>query len=309
MSFDADPVPRGALAATSKGRSTARRAGQASSLRAHRAVPASVRQVPAALLAVLLVLYVAVPFVWMVVTSLKPAGEVLSPRPQWIPHPVAWINYVVAWRSAPFGRYFLNSFFISACETVFDLTLGAMAAYALARMEFYGKRLVFLVLLATWMVPGEVMLIPNYLTISRLHWVNTYAGLMVPWLVSVFTILLMTQYFRALPRELFEAAETDGCSPVRTLFQVVLPASKPVWVTAGLIKFIGTWNAFLWVVVVANQSSLFTLPVGLFNFSGDAGTQYHLLMAAATFSMAPLLVLFVFGQRYIVEGIARTGLK
>lgn len=268
-----------------------------------------VRKIPTYFLLILLVLFVAVPFLWMLITSLKPEGEVLTLVPQWIPHPLEFSNYVTAWKSAPFRQFYINSFIISIFETVFDLTFGAMAAYAFARIDFYGKKIIFIILLATMMIPGEVMLVPNFITVTKLHWVSTYQGLIVPWLVSVFTIFLMRQFFLGLPTELFESGELDGCSQLRILFRIIFPVSKPIWITAGLIKFIGAWNSFLWVLIVSMTSDKDTLPVGLLNFSSGAGTVYNQLMAAATFSVLPLVVLFLIGQRYFIQGIARSGLR
>lgn len=256
-----------------------------------------------------LCLMTVIPFLWMLSTSVKPEAEVLSTIPHWMPSHFQFQNYRAAFDSSPFVQYFFNSVAIAGLETVVDLPVGAMAAFAFARLEFFGKRGLFLVFLATMMVPGEVLLIPNYITISGFGWINTYQGLIVPWLVSVFTIFLMRQYFMSLPQELFDAADMDGCGPMRTLFRIVLPVTKPIWVTTGLIKFVGAWNSFLWVLIVANSPKLDTLPVGLINFSSDAGTVYNQLMAAATFTVLPLLLLFVAGQRYFVEGIARSGIK
>ncbi|GMA64391.1 carbohydrate ABC transporter permease [Alicyclobacillus fastidiosus] len=258
---------------------------------------------------VVLVLFVIGPFVWMLSSSVKPEGEVLTKVPHLFPSHFDFRNYLDAWRSAPFGQYFFNSFLVSALETGFDLTFGAMAAYVFARMEFVGKRVIFLTLLATMMVPGEVLLIPNYITLTQLNWINTYQGLIVPWMVSVFTIFLMRQFFLTLPQEIFDAADLDGSGPMRTLFGMVMPLSKPVWITAAIIKFVGSWNAFLWVLIVANSPSYYTLPVGLVNFSSNVGTVYNQLMAAATFSVIPLVVVFLIGQRYFIEGVARAGIK
>ncbi|MCY0897006.1 MAG: carbohydrate ABC transporter permease [Alicyclobacillaceae bacterium] len=261
------------------------------------------------ILLLVLVAFVLGPFVWMLSSSLKPGGEVLSAVPRLLPSHWDFSNYVKAWTSAPFARYFVNSFFISAVQTAFDLTFGAMAAYAFARIDFVGRNTLFLILLATLMVPGEMLLIPNYITITQLRWINSYQGLIVPWLVSVFTIFLMRQFFLQIPKELVEAAELDGMGPFRTLFRIVMPLSKPVWITAGLIKFVGSWNSFLWVIIVSNSQKLDTLPVGLLNFTSNVGTVYNQLMAAATFSVVPLIILFLFGQRYFIEGVARSGLK
>lgn len=203
-------------------------------------------------LLIILALFVLGPFIWMLSTSVKPEGDVLSKIPHLLPSHWQFSNYGKAWKSAPFGRYFVNSILIAGVETIFDLTLGAMAAYAFARMEFFGKRVLFVILLATMMVPGEVLLIPNYITISNLGWISTYQGLIVPWLISIFTVFLMRQFFMSLPREIFEAAEIDGCSPLRILFRIIMPLSIPIWITSALIKFVGAWNSFLWVLIIAN---------------------------------------------------------
>lgn len=261
------------------------------------------------ILLILLAAFSLGPFLWMLSTSVKPDGDVMATVPHLFPSSWQFHNYSDAWQASPFGQYFWNSFLISALTTVFDLTFGAMAAFAFARMEFFGKRVLFLLLLATLMVPGEVMLIPNYITIANLHWMDTYQALIVPFMVSVFSIFLMRQFFLGLPREVFEAAEIDGCSPVRTLFQIIMPISKPIWITAGLIKFVGSWNSFLWVMIVTNSPDKYTLPVGLISFSSDVGTVYNQLMAASTFCVIPLVILFLFGQRYFIEGIARSGIK
>jgi multiple sugar transport system permease protein len=176
-------------------------------------------------------------------------------------------------------------------------------------MSFPGKNLIFGLFLSTMMIPGEVLLVPNFITISRFGWIDTYYALIIPWIVSVFAIFLLRQHFLTLPRELQDAAKIDGCSHWRFLWTVVVPLSKPAIVTSALLKFVGSWNAFLWVLIVTNKDKFRTLPVGLQTFSTDVGTVYNMLMAAATFSILPIIVLFLFTQRYFVQGIARTGLK
>ncbi|MGB9790074.1 MAG: ABC transporter permease subunit [Thermotoga caldifontis] len=218
-------------------------------------------------------------------------------------------NYVAAWKSAPFGIYYVNTVFVSTVTTIAEVVLCAMAAYAFALMNFPGKNLIFGLFLSTMMIPGEVLLVPNFITISKLGWIDTYYALIIPWIVSVFAIFLLRQHFLTLPRELQDAAKIDGCSHWRFLWTVVVPLSKPAIVTSALLKFVGSWNAFLWVLIVTNKDRFRTLPVGLQTFSTDVGTVYNMLMAAATFSILPILILFLFTQRYFVQGIARTGLK
>ncbi|MEJ5229241.1 MAG: ABC transporter permease subunit [Pseudothermotoga sp.] len=218
-------------------------------------------------------------------------------------------NYVMSWKSAPFGIYYLNTAFVSMVTTILEVILAAMAAYAFAMMNFPGKNFIFGLFLATMMIPGEVLLVPNFITISKLGWIDTYYALIIPWIVSVFAIFLMRQHFLTLPLELKDAAWIDGCSHFRFLWTIVAPLSKPVIITSALLKFVGSWNAFLWVLIVTNKDKYRTLPVGLQTFSTDVGTVYNQLMAAATFSILPIVILFLFTQKYFIRGVARTGLK
>lgn len=218
-------------------------------------------------------------------------------------------NYVLAWRAAPFGRYYANTVFISVTTTILELIVSAMAAYAFSWMNFPGKGILFSAFLATMMVPGEMLLVPNFITVTKFGWIDTYYALIVPWIVSVFSIFLMRQHFMSLPQELFDAARIDGSSHWRFLWQIVVPLSKPVVITTALLKFVGSWNAFLWVLIVTNSPKYRTLTVGLQTFSSEFGTLYNMLMAAATFSILPVVVIFLFTQKYFVRGIARTGLK
>ncbi|MGC9771121.1 carbohydrate ABC transporter membrane protein 2, CUT1 family [Fervidobacterium changbaicum] len=218
-------------------------------------------------------------------------------------------NYVNAWNAAPFGRYYFNTVFIAAVTTILEIVVSAMAAYAFSWMNFPGKGIIFSIFLATMMVPGEVLLVPNFITITKFGWIDTYYALIVPWIVSVFSIFLMRQHFMSIPSELFDAAKIDGSSHWRFLWQIVVPLSKPVIITSALLKFVGSWNAFLWVLIVTNSPKYRTLTVGLQAFSSEVGTLYNMLMAAATFSILPVVIIFLFAQKYFVRGIARTGLK
>ncbi|HCF37934.1 MAG TPA: carbohydrate ABC transporter permease [Thermosipho africanus] len=218
-------------------------------------------------------------------------------------------NYVDAWKAAPFGQYYINTVFVATATTVLEVILASMAAYAFSWMNFPGKNALFGLFLATMMVPGEVLLVPNFITISKFGWIDTYYSLIIPWIVSVFAVFLMRQHFLSIPKELFDASKIDGCSHWRFLWQIVVPLSKPVIITGALLKFVGSWNSFLWVLIVTNSDKYRTLPVGLQNFSSDVGTLYNQLMAAATFSVLPVIILFLFTQKYFIKGIARTGLK
>lgn len=252
---------------------------------------------------------VLLPYYLMVVTSVKPIREVFSDPFIWIPSRLAWENYVDAWGHAPFGRYFLNSTFISVTETLGVLLTSVLAGYAFARMRFYAREFLFVLFLGTLMVPGEVLLVPNYITISRLGWLDTYYALIIPFLASIFGIFFMRQAFATIPQELQDAATVDGASHWTFLWRVVVPLSKPALITVALLTFLGSWNALTWPLIVTNTPEMRPITVGLLSFSGEWGTQPRLLMAAATFSVLPVLVLFFILQRYFIQGIARAGMK
>lgn len=218
-------------------------------------------------------------------------------------------SYVQAWNAAPFARYYVNTIFVAVVTTFLNIVFGVMAAFAFSKLHFVGRNFFFMLFIATMMIPGEVLLVPNFITIVHFGWLNTYYALIIPWAVSAFTIFLIRQNFMGVPDELLDAAKIDGASRWRFLWTVMVPLSKPVIITGALLNFVGSWNAFLWVLIVTNEPSMRTLPVGLQNFSSNAGTIYNQLMAASTFTMLPIVILFLFAQRYFIEGIARTGIK
>ena len=218
-------------------------------------------------------------------------------------------NYVDAWHAAPFARYYFNTVFVATVTTLLNIIVGVMAAFAFSKLRFWGRDFLFMLFLATMMIPGEVLLVPNFITIVKFGWFNTYYALIIPWVASAFVIFLMRQNFMTIPDELFDAAKIDGASKWRFLWTILVPLSRPVIITGALLNFVGSWNAFLWVLIVTNTPSMRTLPVGLQNFSSNAGTMYNQLMAASTFSMLPIVILFLFAQKYFIRGIARSGLK
>jgi len=237
-------------------------------------------------------------------------GEVISVAPgEVIRKRFLWENFKKAWQAAPFARYFFNSILVSSLVTIGQVLTSALAAYAFARMKFPFKEPLFLLLLATMMIPSQVILIPNYAIISWLGWVNTYAALVVPFLGAVFGIYFMRQHFETLPQDLFDAASIDGCGRLRTLFQIVLPISGPVILTVSLFTFIMIWNSLLWPLVMTNTPEMRPLQVGLAVFNQESGTDWELLMSASTFSILPLLIIFFVAQKHFVEGITRSGMK
>ena len=249
------------------------------------------------------------PFFWMVTTSLKTETEALLMPPRWFPAAPQWQNYARAWNAAPFGRYFFNSFFMAITTTVGEVITTILAAYAFAKMKFFGKNVLFAILLGTLMIPGQMLLLPNYVTIARFGWLDSYEALIIPWLVSVFGIFLLRQFFRGIPDELRDAARIDGCSRLRFLFRIMVPLSKPAIFTVALFKFLGSWNSFTWVLIMTNSANMRTVPVGLQVFSGEIGTAYEQLMAASVLAIIPILVLFFFTQKQFIQGVARTGIK
>jgi len=249
------------------------------------------------------------PFYWMVSTSFKSLEEASQfPPTLWPSH---WLpqNYVEAWNNAPFGRYLVNTLFVAVAQTISVIITGALAAYAFARMEFPGKNAIFLAFLGTMMIPLEVILVPNFIILKQLGWYNSYFALIVPWSANVFSIFLLRQFFLSIPRELYDAAEMDGCSRFGFLWRIALPMSKPALVTVSLLVFLGAWNSLLWPLIVTGSEDMRVLQVGLSAFQSDARVQYHLWMAAATFTLLPVVGLYLFAQRYFIESVAGSGVK
>lgn len=256
----------------------------------------------------------ALPFYWMVMTSFKDQFEAMEYPPRWLPRHFLWSNFVEAWQKpgpefGGFTRYYWVSIWTGIASTVGTLVTSVLAAYAFARMKFPGKGLFFYLVLATLMVPGQVLIIPNYIILAKLGWLDTYKALIVPWLASVFSIFLMRQFFMTVPDDLWDASQIDGAGRWRFLWRVMIPLSKPVLITSGLFAFIGMWNSLLWPLVVTSKAEMRTLMVGLQVFTNEASSEFNLLMAASTFCVLPVVIVFFFLQRFFIEGIARSGLK
>jgi multiple sugar transport system permease protein len=252
---------------------------------------------------------VGFPFFWMVISSLKPLEDVVKFPPTIIPTRWMFSNYIEAWKSAPFARYFINTLLVASLVTIGVLLTSSLAAYAFALMEFKGKSFIFSLFLATMMVPYEVTLIPNFVLIRKLGWYNTYAALIIPWSCNAFSVFLLRQFFMNIPKDLFDAARIDGCGELGMLWRVAIPLSTPAILTVSLFSFLGSWNALLWPLVVTSSEDMRVLQVGLAVFLREEGTQYHLLMAAASFTIAPIVVLYFILQRRFIEGIVLSGLK
>jgi multiple sugar transport system permease protein len=260
-------------------------------------------------LTLLLALTMLAPFLWMVSTSLMGELEVFQVPPRLLPADPHWENYVGALTARPFGRYFLNSLIFALVVVTGQLATAATAGYAFARLEFKGRDRLFLLVLSTMMVPTVVVLIPRFLMIDALGWVDTYTGLAGTELVSVWGIFLLRQYFRTVPRELEDAARMDGAGPWRIFWSVSLPLAKPALATLGLFAFIEAWKSLLWPLIATRSMAMRTVEVGIASFHGVFVTNWPYQMAAAVTAVVPVLVLFVFTQRYFVRGIQMTGFK
>lgn len=254
-------------------------------------------------------LMMILPFYWMLVTSLKSPGEVAQIPPDWLPKDWLFSNYAKALDTAPFAQYFVNSLIVTVSSTVGELFTSILAAYAFAKIKFWGKDVLFILLLGTMMVPGELMTIPNFVTLSKFHLINTYGALIIPWLASVFSVFTLKQSFEAIPDALYYAAKVDGTSDWRFLWEIMVPLSKSSIIAVMILKVIGSWNSFMWPLIVTNDRSLRTLPVGLQAFTTEAGTNFELLMAASTIVIVPMVVIYLLLQKYIVQGISRAGIK
>ncbi len=248
------------------------------------------------------------PFVWMLSTSLKTPAAVFVYPPQWLPDPLVWSNYADVVRIMPFFRYFLNTTFVAGSVTLLQLVVSSLAAFAFARLRFPGRDRLFLAYLATLMVPGQVTLIPNFLIVKYLGWIDTYQALIIPQVFSAFGTFLLRQFFLTIPRELEDAARIDGASAFGFFRKILLPLSGPALATLGVFTFTAQWNNFLWPLIVINDADMRTLTVGLRALVGQFTVQYQLLMAGTVISLVPMVVVFLLAQRAFVRGIALTGL-
>jgi multiple sugar transport system permease protein len=251
-----------------------------------------------------------VPFLWMLMTSVKPEAEVRSVPPTWWPETFTLDNYEALFTRLDFPTYFLNSVIVAVAVTVGNVLFGTMLGYALAKLSFPGKRLVFGLVLLTLMIPGVVTFVPLFVLTTNLGLTNTLPGMFLPFLAAPFGVFLMRQFIQGLPDELIQAARVDGAGELRIFFSVIMPLCGPAMATLGILSFLGSWNNFLWPLVVAQTEDKYTLPVALALYSvGQNATQYGLLLAGAVVVVIPVVAVFLALQRYILQGIAMTGIK
>ena len=250
------------------------------------------------------------PFIWMVLGSIKTTGELRQVPPTWLPQNPTLSNYTDLLDRLNFARFFLNSTIVAAAVTVGNVIFCSMLGYALAKLQFPGKRILFAVVLGTLMVPAIVTFMPLFVLVANLNLVNTHAGLILPFLVGAFGVFLMRQFIGGIPDELLDAARVDGAGEHYIFWRIVMPLCGPAIATLSILTFLGSWNSFLWPLVVANTEDMYTLPVAIALFAtGQQETNVALLMAGSVVVIVPVLIVFILLQRYFTQGIAMTGIK
>ncbi|HEY3109060.1 MAG TPA: carbohydrate ABC transporter permease [Chloroflexota bacterium] len=249
------------------------------------------------------------PFIWMILSSFKTQFDILTYPPTFLPREWHPENYITAWNTAPFGRFYTNSLIVAVTTTLSALLFGTMAGFGFSKHRFWGDRFFFVCILTNMMIPIHVALIPRLYIAKELGWVDSLLGLIMPELVTTFGAFLMTQFMQSIPDELIDAARIDGAGEVRIYWQIMLPLVRPALAALAIFRFMWSWNDFLWPVIVINSTGNKTLPIALAFFEEDHRTNYNLLMAAATFIVLPVMLIFFAMQKQFVAGITMTGLK
>ncbi len=258
---------------------------------------------------ILLAVLSLLPFYWMITTSFKTPAESIAVPPTWVPKEVTIAGYKTVITKINFPRYMYISFITSVLTILGSLLTALLAAYAFSWIQFKGRDAIFMGFLSLMMVPMPVYIIPLFLVVQRLGWLDTIQVMVVPWTVSIFSIFLLRQNMRSIPKDLYDAAVIDGCSRLRFLFQVIVPLIKPAITTIVIFEFISNWNTFMWPLMVINKDKLRPIQVGLAYFAQGETTNYPALMAASTLAILPLVILFFIAQKQIIESYSRSGLK
>lgn len=258
----------------------------------------------------LFVALIGLPVYWMIIGSFKPTTEIYRIPPTWVPAQPTVTNFIRAWNSAPFGRYYLNTIVTTFFGSSFEIFFAVTSAYAFTFLRFPKKEWLFLFLLAALMVPGQVTILPNYLTVARLKWINTYQGIIVPGASVAYGTFLLRQYYRTLPMDILDAAKVDGASHLRMLWSIVTPLALPAIISFGLLSVVAKWNDFLWPLIVTNTKEMRVLPIGIRGLILEEGSiDWGVVMAGTLFVVLPVLLVFLYAQRYIVDGIAAGAVK
>ncbi|MBN1863574.1 MAG: carbohydrate ABC transporter permease [Victivallales bacterium] len=261
------------------------------------------------LVLIFVALFSLAPLLWMLSTSLKTDAEILSPSMSWIPNTLKWDNFAQVFERTNFNLNYWNSVFVAIVVTSGQVATSAMAGYAFSRLNWPGRDKVFIAYLATLMIPVTVTMLPNFIILRQLRWLDTYYALTIPAMFTAYGTFLCRQFMMGLPRDLEEAAMIDGCSHVQIFFNVIIPMSTPVLATLSILTFMGTWRNFAWPLVVTYSEDLRVLPIALYSFQGEYKIEYNLLMAASLMMILPSLVLFIFGQKFFVQGIRLGAVK
>ena len=259
----------------------------------------------------IMALIVVFPFYWMIISSLKTTVEYRLPIPTLFPNDIIWKNYIDAFTQADLGKLFFNTVYVGIVSTILSLVITVLSAFAFARLEFKGKNLLFTLLLATMMIPGELFTITNYVTVTKFGWIDTYTVLIVPFLVSVFYIYLLKQNFMQIPNELYLAAKVDGTKDIKYLWKVMIPLSLPNLISITILKMMGAWNSYIWPRLVTTKAHhLITNGLRGASYLDEAGqTNFPVQMAAVTVVSIPLFLVFIFLRKYIMKGVSRSGIK
>ncbi len=260
---------------------------------------------------ILMAIIVLFPFYWMIISSLKSLTEYRLNVPTLWPRQIMWNNYSKAFITGNLGRLFMNTAYVGIMSTILSLVITVLSAFAFARLEFKGKNLLFAALMATMMIPGELFTITNYQTVSNLGWLGDFKALIIPFLVSVYYIYLLRQNFMQIPNELYLAAKVDGTSDLKYLWKVMIPLAMPTLISITILKMMGSWNAYVWPRLVANDEAHRLITNGLRNAFNDTSgqTDYPVQMAAVALVSFPLFLVFVFLRKYIMKGVSRSGIK
>lgn len=254
-------------------------------------------------------LIMIIPFIWMLSTSLKTNGATMVLPPKIIPDEINWENYKKVAEVFPVYRFLFNSVVVAVVSTLGQLLICSMAAYAFSRLKFRGRDVLFLLYLATLMVPSQVTMTPQFILMKYLGWLDSYQGLILPGIFNAFGTFLMRQFFLGIPKELEEAAFIDGASHFRVYWQIILPLAKPALATLAVFSFMQSWNSFLWPLIIVSDPKMMTLPLGLSLLQGRWETNWNLMMAGVMISVLPILAVYLFAQKYFIQGITLSGLK
>ncbi len=257
----------------------------------------------------LLAFVVMLPFLWMVLTSFKTFKETMKVPVKWIPDAFYLGNYQEVLTKMKFGNYYVNTGFVTIGIAIPQLMLSAMAGYAFARLEFPGKNLIFMILMAALMIPLQMVLLPRFLLLINFRWVDTFQGVIIPEIASIYGTFFIRQQFMTLPKELDESAELDGCSYPRIFWSILLPLCTSTLIAFGILVVVFAWNSFLWPLITLSDPNKYVLSIAIANLQGQHTTKYNLLTTASVLGTLPILVIFVVGQKYFIEGIATSGLK